>query len=155
MRKAETKKRTRPLSLKQLVAVAELLEGATMDAAARAVHVSRATIYRWRELPAFKAEFERGTRAAFDAALKKLKLSSRHAADKLAGLLESKDEGIRRLASKEVLLLAMRGIELEELETRLRALEDVVGNRETHPACACPASSPARVTRSEENDDEK
>lgn len=85
--------------------------------------VTRSTAYRWQNEPAFKEELARQREAALSAALESVKTQATRAASELAGLLNVKDDRLRRLVCNDILAHAMKVRELEDFERRLEALE--------------------------------
>ena len=81
------------LGADQLAALDLLLAGKTVTEAAAAVGVARETVSRWRNKDAaFLAAYNAALQSAYDAGLARLLEARGKALDRLATLLDSKDE---------------------------------------------------------------
>lgn len=112
------------LNVKQLRAIAALLQETSIKKAAKRAGVARDSIRRWKQIPAFKVELDRRRLELFNEGLNLLKLSTKKAALKLLELLNGKSLAQSRWASKEILNFAIRAVELQDVEQRLERLED-------------------------------
>ncbi len=112
------------LTVKQGKLIAALLEHASVDKAATAAGVSRRTAFRWLAVPSFQEELWRRRNVLADAAADSLKLSVGKAITTLTGLMDSADEKVKRLAAKDVVGITLKLREQQELEARIRALEE-------------------------------
>ena len=116
------------LSTKQRRAIVGLLETGDVSQSADVAGVNRATIYKWREDPAFMAELHRAEAVALgDLATGLAGMGT----DALAALREGLDPAqpmtIRLRAAGIYLDRALRVLELVTLEERIANLETVVG----------------------------
>lgn len=115
------------LSRKQRAAVAALLSCGTVRAAAEQAGVSERQLYRWLEMPAFRAEVQRSVDGAVEISLRLLSDTSRIAVMTLRKVLEDRrsSPSVKVRAAGVVLshLLALK--ELTELQRRVAALEGV------------------------------
>lgn len=114
------------LTPRQLKTIAALLECDSIEAVARKLKMSKATIYNWLKLDHFKSKLDEERDGLFEQGLSVIKGSVGKAAAKLIELLDSKDEKSRRLAAKEVIAVALKIVEIRELEERLSKLEELV-----------------------------
>jgi len=116
------------LSRKQELAVASLLTQPTIVAAAEKTGVSEATLNRWMKREEFKEAFREARRDAVSQAVARLHQACAAAVATLVGVMadDSAPTGCRVSAAKTILEMAMRAVEVEELECRLVELEDVV-----------------------------
>lgn len=119
---------TEELTPQKMRLLAALASDPDVQAACVAAGVSRTTAYRWQSEPAFKDELARQREAALSAALESVKTQATRAAAELAGLLNVKDERLRRLVCNDILGHAMKVRELEDFERRLEALEKTLAN---------------------------
>jgi len=103
-----------------------LLHSPDVSAAAKAADVSRPTVYRWLQDPDFAAELKQKRDAMLDSAIESIKSHSGKAADTLAGMLQSNDERIRRMAAKDLLDYAFRVLENRDVLQRLADVERIV-----------------------------
>ena len=100
-----------------------LVHDPNLTAAATAAGVTRRTVYRWLQQPAFQAELARQRDAVLTEALDTVKAHATRAAAELAKLLDEKDGRLRRLVCKDILEQAIRVREVEEFGRRLAAVE--------------------------------
>ena len=119
------------LKPKQNKAIKALLEYRTVGAAAAAAGVAERTIYRWFEVPVFRAALARAEGDAIDQATRNLLALSNSAIGVFKDILNDKDisPGIRLRAADRVMDHLIRLRELRDVEQRLTALEaKVYGN---------------------------
>lgn len=114
------------LTPKQVALVTALLEGKTLEQAADAAGVASATARRWRRKPAFVAALAEARRELISGALDVLSVGARAAAAELLSLLRDRSVSpmVRLRAAEAVLERLHKWAELEDLETRIRALEE-------------------------------
>lgn len=97
---------------------------ANYSEAARQIGCSREEIYAWLKDPEFKAELERLRTDIVNDAISQLKNNATKATNTLVNLLEDESSQVRLKAANDILNHLGRFMELRELETRLKALED-------------------------------
>lgn len=114
------------LTQNQQKAIRAILEANSIEEAAKKVKISRGTIYNWFKDVHFKECLERERKALFEEGLSVLKGAAAKAAKTLIELLESKDRNTRRLAAKEIINFAIKGVETGELEERIIKLEELL-----------------------------
>jgi hypothetical protein len=96
--------KTYELTPDQAKALDLLLAGQTITAAAAAVGVARETVSRWRnDDPAFKAAYNAALQSAYDAGQTRLIDARGKALDRLAALVDSKDEATALKAAAALL----------------------------------------------------
>ena len=119
------------LTPKQHKCLAALLAEPTIAAAAARVHVGERTVHSWLLEPTFAEAYRMVRRQAVGQAISQLQQASSAAVGVLCAVMKNVDErGANRVAAaRAVLEYATRAIELEDLETRLTALETASGNR--------------------------
>ena len=119
----------RTLTAKQEKAITALLAQPTIAAAATAVGVNPATIYRWLAEPAFEAAYRAARREAVGQAIASLQQVSTHAVTVLVIVMAntSTPPATRVVAARTVLEAAIKAVELEDLAARLNALEQRMG----------------------------
>lgn len=101
-----------------------LLASPTYTQACKAGRVSRDTLYVWLKDPAFKAELD-GQRAELAAqGLALLSQSVVKAVETLVGLLDGSDGRLKRLAARDILDQHVKFRELDELTSRIEAIEE-------------------------------
>ena len=115
---------------KQARLIASLLEGATLEAAAKAAGVSYMQARRWQTDPAFRQILAEARRQAIGLALDVLTGSAREAAATVKAIMtdSSAPPGVRLKAATEVLDRLAQWIELTDLEDRITALEAMKGS---------------------------
>jgi predicted metal-dependent phosphoesterase TrpH len=114
------------LSARQQAAIAALVAGKALPAAAAAATVTVRTLHRWRQDPAFDAELGRARDAAFAETLATLRAASGEAVAACRTLLKAtpgRTEETRLAAARAILALALKAHEAVGIEERLRALE--------------------------------
>ena len=114
------------LTNRQRRAIPAIIEGPTMEAAARVAGVVKSTLYEWLKIPAFVDALEDGRGALYREGMDALKAAASKAARTLIGLLNSKDESLRRLTAVNILSLGVKAVELEDIEARIERLEDAM-----------------------------
>jgi hypothetical protein len=97
---------------------------ANYSEAARQIGCSREEIYTWLKDPEFKVELERLRTDIVNDAISQLKNNATKATNTLVNLLEDESSQVRLKAANDILNHLGRFMELRELETRLKALED-------------------------------
>ncbi|MBI2986461.1 MAG: hypothetical protein HYY45_06815 [Deltaproteobacteria bacterium] len=114
------------LTDKQLRVIPFLLEAPSIGEGCKQARVSKATVYGWLKQEAFKAELKRQREEIIKAGIDRLKAGLNKAIDSLLELVGSTNEGVRRMACKDILEFAFKGIE-QDLEKRLEAAERALG----------------------------
>jgi hypothetical protein len=120
------------LTRKQEVAIAALLTAPTIADAAHAANISQPTLWRWLQREAFQATYRQARREAVSQAMAYLQQVAGEAVDTLRAVMQDsqKPASARVSAARAVLELAIRGIELEDLEARLQVLEQCFADRD-------------------------
>jgi hypothetical protein len=110
---------------KQEEAIAALLTSRNVDEAARSIKVSPNTLLRWSDVPEFQARYLAARRQAVHQAIARLQQATGVASLTLLKLMTDPTvpAAVRLRAADGVLTHAMKGIELEDIELRLTALE--------------------------------
>jgi hypothetical protein len=109
---------------KQKVALL-LAAGSSHAHAAKESGVGVRTIERWNAQPDFQDEVKRIRAELVATASAKLSGAMTFAANRLIGLLNSKDESVALRAARSILQLGPKVRETNEIEVRLTALEKV------------------------------
>ncbi len=119
--------RKNELNTNQKRAVPALLAYGTVTAAAAALGLGEKTLYRYLENPNFKAELDKAVKGLIDSAGVRLYAGQDAALDTLEEIMESgKREADRRLAAVNWLTFAVKWREIQNVEDRLKALEEAV-----------------------------
>ena len=113
------------LTTRQERAIAALMTEQTILRASEAAGVNERTLHKWLNEPLFSAEYRRVRREAFRQAISLCQRLSASAVATLAKILgDAKAPYSAKVAAAQVLLkFGREGIELEDLEARLAALE--------------------------------
>jgi len=100
-----------------------LLASPTYTVACQAGRVSRDTLYEWLKDPAFKAELGRRRDELVAQGFALLAQSVCKAVETLAGLLDTGDGRLKRLAAKDILDQHVKFRELDDLTRRIETIE--------------------------------
>ncbi len=116
---------TPELKPQQRRAIAALLTERDIRAAALKSEVSERVLYRWLELPEFKAELRAASKQSIDTAILRLSELSGQAVDTLREVMTDKtaSAGNRVQAANIALARLLDLRELQELEERLQKIE--------------------------------
>jgi hypothetical protein len=116
---------------KKEAAIEALLSQRSIDEAARVAGVAAKTLYRWLEVPEFREEYLKARRQVFFQATARLQQASGAAASiMLTLMLDANVPASSRLrAADSVLDRGAKGIDQEDLELRLRRLEELEKNK--------------------------
>ena len=116
---------TPDLKPQQRRAIAALLTERDIRAAALKAEISERVLYRWLELPEFKAELHAASKQAIDTAILRLSELSGQAVDTLREVMTDKaaSAGTRVQAANIALARLLDLRELQELEERLQKVE--------------------------------
>jgi transposase len=122
------------LSVKQHAAVAALLTNVTIQNAAKEAGISERQIHRWlADDQEFDAAYRRARWRATQQAIARLQQVSGHAVTILLSIAADKhmSPSSRVAAASKLLDLALRAVEVEELEARLSNLEALTKEKGT------------------------
>jgi hypothetical protein len=113
------------LGRKQEEAIAALLTQRSIDDAARVCGVGARTLLRWLKLPEFGKEYRQARREAVQQAVARLQQATSAAGTVALKLLAdpSTPAAVRLRAADFVFNHAFKGVELEDIEVRVAALE--------------------------------
>ena len=106
-------------------AVAALLTQPNVDAAARSIGISVATLMRWQKLPEFKKAFREARRAVFGQTTARLQQGSPAAATVLMKTMldPSTPASVKVRAAECIINYTHKAIEIEDIDARVAALE--------------------------------
>ena len=123
------------LTPKQEKTIAALMTTATVTDAAKAAGVGERTVYAWLAEPDFSAAYRAARRDAVQQATARLQQVSGAAAGALADLLDNSKAPIRLAAARAILEMAVKAVELDDLQQQLAALAERLAAIEgTHEA---------------------
>ena len=117
------------LTDRQLKAIPVIVASPTYSQGCRKAKINRTTFYEWLKDPAFKAELDRQRDAVTTEAFGVLSQALTKAVECLAGLLDSKDGRLKRLAAKDIIDFVIRHKENEDLDARLTKIEKLVAEK--------------------------
>ena len=119
------------LNARQEQAIAALLMEPTVTAAADKANVPERTLYRWLDEPGFTAAYREARRKAVKQTVARLQRASAPVVSILLQLAASDHTPAtaRVAACRAVLDYTFKAVELEDLDERLRALEEHMGGQ--------------------------
>ncbi|MBN2317285.1 MAG: hypothetical protein JXM79_25395 [Sedimentisphaerales bacterium] len=108
------------LTTKQTKAIPILLASKSYEEGCKKARVSKTTFYTWMQDEAFFAEFDRQRSEIVETAFGMISQNIEKAVSTLAGLLDSKDERIKRLAANDIISHFLKHKELKDIEKRIQ-----------------------------------
>ena len=111
------------LTPKQKNFIHHYIASPSIEIACKKAGIDRRTFYNWMKKEEFKEYLETKQKEVVEEALKRIKLSITKAVDNLIECLNSDDERMRRLTSKDILDYFIKVNELQDIEQRLEKLE--------------------------------
>ena len=119
---------TGKLSRKKHLLIAELLQRPTIREAAEAVNLGEATAHRWLRDPAFQRSYKAARQQIIDVCISRLQKVSSEAVEVLREILHDNTApaSSRVSASKIVLELSLKGLEVSDILERLDNLERAI-----------------------------
>lgn len=112
-------------SRKKDAAIVALVTEPTIADAAKKAGISHATLHRWLQIKDFKDAYREAKREAVSAAIARLQRTATEAVDALRDVMNDAESpaNARVSAARAILELAIKAIELEDLEARVEQLE--------------------------------
>ncbi|HUW19240.1 MAG TPA: phBC6A51 family helix-turn-helix protein [Sedimentisphaerales bacterium] len=114
------------LTERQLKAIPLIVTSATYTEACKKAGLNRTTLYEWLKIPEFKVELDRQRDEVTSEAFGVLSQSLTKAVETLVGLLDHKDDRLKRLTAKDIIEHFLKYKELRELEERIEAIEQTL-----------------------------
>lgn len=114
------------LTERQMKAIPFLVASATIEEGCKRAKISRETYYQWVSHPPFIEELRRQRDLVIGEAFGTLKANLTKAVDVLVGLLETKNENLKRFVANDILGHVLKAKELVEIEERLSAVERII-----------------------------
>lgn len=111
------------LTVRQLKAIPFIVSSPTYTEGMQKAKVNRSTFYKWLKEPEFKAELDRQRDEVAAEAFGILSQSLTKAVETLVGLLNHKDDRLKRLTAKDIIKHFLKHKEVKELEERIAAIE--------------------------------
>lgn len=112
---------------KKSKAILALLDNPSITAAAKDCRISRETMHRWLRDPAFQTAYQTAKNDLVMQTTCYLRNAMGQAAQIIVKIMTDKETtcGVRLAAAKSIIDLGLKAVEIEELETRLSALESL------------------------------
>jgi len=114
------------LTDRQLKAIPHIVSSPTYTEGCKKAKINKTTFYKWLKNPEFKAELDRQRNEVAAEALGVLSQSLTKAVETLVGLLDNKDDRLKRLTAKDVIDFIIRHKENEDLDKRLTEVEKLL-----------------------------
>jgi hypothetical protein len=113
------------LGQRKEIAIAALLNGRSIDEAAREAGVSKNTLIRWMKIPEFREAWLAARHEVLSHAIARLQLATGAATNILLKAMADPTltAAMRVRAAQSVLAVAQKGFEQEDLEVRIARLE--------------------------------
>jgi transposase-like protein len=113
------------LSHKQERAIAALLVAPSVTAAAQQIGVNENTLLRWLKDAAFQSAYRDARRAVVQHAIAQVQRATGEAVETLRTVMQDSESpaSARVSAAKAILDTALKGIDIDDLEVRIAALE--------------------------------
>jgi len=111
------------LTTRQRKVIAAIIAAPSYEDAIQAAGVCRQTFYSYLRQDHFKTELNRRLNELTDGAFTRLKTASGEAVETLRTLLKSESENVRLRAAQAIVDYVIKARELNEIETRLDAIE--------------------------------
>jgi len=111
------------LTDRQLKAIPFIVGSPTYTEGIEKAKLNRTTFYKWLKQPEFKAELDRQREQVTSEAFGVLSQNLSKAVEALVGLLDHKDDRLKRLTAKDVIEYFLKHTEIKDLEERLVAIE--------------------------------
>ncbi|MFC1737966.1 phBC6A51 family helix-turn-helix protein [Planctomycetota bacterium] len=125
---SKTKKKAK-LTDRQFKAIPHIVSSPTYTKGCKKAKINKTTLYKWLKEPEFKAELDRQRDEIAAEAFGVLSQSLTQAIEALVGLLDNKDDRLKRLAAKDVIDFIIRHKENEDLDKRLTAIEKLIAEK--------------------------
>ena len=117
------------LTARQLKAIPIIVTCPTYSEACKKARVNRTTFYEWLKIPDFKSELDRRRDEIAAEAFGVLSQGLTKAVEILVGLLDNKDDRLKRLAAKDVIDFIVRHKENKDLDKRLTEIEKLLADK--------------------------
>ena len=120
--------KTSNFTRKKEKAIAALLTTDTIEQAANVAGIAESTLYRWLREPVFLEQYRKARKAAVDQAISTLQERANKAAKALIDIAEDQEmpPSTRVAAAREILQTSIKGVERDDFERRLEALERMI-----------------------------
>lgn len=112
-------------------AIVALLETPTVKEAAQSVGIAEATLHRWLQDSDFLGTYRKAKRGLVDSSITRLQRITGEAVEALRSVMNDFESppSSRVMAARAVLEMAIKSLDVEDLLTRVEALEKLMENR--------------------------
>lgn len=119
------------LSPKKHKAIVALLEKSTIRGAAESIDIGEVTLYRWLGNDEFQTAYRQAKSKIVGHAISRLQNASGEAVDALMEIIRDKEKppSTRVTAARTILEMAVKGVEIEDIEARVTEIEKVISER--------------------------
>ena len=106
-------------------AIVALLSHRTVEEAANAVGIATRTLLRWLQIPEFRVEYLKARREVISQAVARLQQATGAAGVTILKLMTDSNvpPAVKLRAAEAVFSLALKGVEIEDIDMRVTALE--------------------------------
>ena len=111
---------------RQAAALPYVASESTLTRGAQAAQITRRTLTRWMNEPAFRAELERIRNNIADLAYSELEALSLKAAHRIEQLMDSDDPNVAHRASKTALSMSLTIRDQREVRRQMETLENAI-----------------------------
>jgi len=117
------------LTDRQRKAIPFIVSSPTYTKGCKKAKVNKTTLYKWLKEPEFKAELDRQRDEIAAEAFGVLSQSLTKAVETLTGLLDTKDDRLKRLVCKDIIEHILKRKETEDLDKRLTEIENQLAKK--------------------------
>ena len=117
------------LTTKQVKAIPILLSAKSYEQGCKKAKISKTTFYTWMQDEDFAEEFDRQRSEIVEAAFGMIAANIEKAVSTLVGLLDTKDERVKRLTANDIIGHFLKHKELKDLEERIERIEELLEAR--------------------------
>jgi len=119
---SKTKEKTK-LTARQLKAIPHIVSSPTYTEGCKKAKINKTTLYKWLKESVFKTELDRQRDEVAAEAFGVLSQGLTKAVETLVGLLDNRDDRLKRLTAKDIIEHFLKHKEVKELEERIAAIE--------------------------------
>lgn len=123
---------TGKMTRRKEIAISNLLKLPTVSEAAEATGIGERTLWRWLQDPSFQEAYRKARRETVSQAVARLQKETSQAVEALAAVMGDAEAPAtaRVSAARAVLELAIKAIEIEDIEARIAELEKRIAGRD-------------------------
>lgn len=123
------------LNIRQDRFLKALLEKSTIEQACKQAKINKTTGYKYLKDERFLLEYRKLRRESMQQVTARLQKASEQAVDVIVGVMLDEDNppNVRQTAAKNVLDIAYRSIELDDISERMETLEKAMNRKDVTP----------------------